>query len=214
MINAPLGKGMYTFSDVDQILKLKRGQSYRMLRGKYLSEEIGVYGNRGYTHVDFLTMIELMVVSELRAMGVKPREIRNARAMLIKQGYAHPFADKRLRTDGGRIIWDNAEGMLEVTSNQTMLKRVMKSLLKKISFSDHDNMASRLYLLKKTVVVDPMFAFGSPSVAGTRVKTRLIHGYHQSGWSNSRIASEFGIKSAAVADAVAYEDSLLKTAKS
>lgn len=204
--HAPIGKGMYTFSDIDELFGLKKGRSYRLLNGKYMRKDVGIYGSRGYTHVDFLTMIELRVIDALRKLGVKPKEIQKARTELIKQGIHHPFADSRLKTDGGCIIWDDSGVTLEVTSKQTVLKKIMDGLFKQIHFSDK-GLAEKFYPLqdKKTVVVDPRFAFGSPSVAGTRIKTKIIHGYFESGWDNAKIASNFGISTAAVADAITYE---------
>lgn len=179
-----------------------------MIHKGILAKDHGLYGSHRNAHIDFLTLIELLVAADLRAKGVSSREIRKVREAYLKKGFKHPLADSRFCTDGRKIYMDDGD-LHEAYSKQRVFREVMKGFMKKISYSDKEHLAEKLYPFhKRTIVIDPKYAFGAPSIAGTRIKTRVIYGYHKSGWNKERIASEMGVSVAKVSDALEYEASL------
>lgn len=200
---------MYSFPEIKRLFNLQSEKASRMVNRGILAKNSGVYGSRGNTHVDFLTLVELLVASEMRSKGVSAQEIRKVREAYISKGFKHPLADSRFCTDGKKVFMDDNGDLHEAYSKQRVFREVMKGMMKKIGYSEKYHLAEKYYPFhKKTIVIDPKYAFGAPSIAGTRIKTSSLYAYFRSGWKKERIAEEWDISLTKVNDAIEFEEHL------
>ena len=213
-----LGRGVYTLSDVGAILGLSSNKVRRWVveywDSKYgLGERNMKYSwNNGYSRaVDFYTLVEIYVFSEMRNAGVKIKDINTAHAELSSlYDTPFPFANKDvikcLKTDGKTIYFENGKHMfVSLDGTRQFNLPLVQDFFKKLVFDDENNV-SRLFPMGKrfNIVVDPHVKMGQPVVKGTAVTAESINEMHEAGESINVIAYLFDIDTKSVRHAIRY----------
>lgn len=213
-----IGKGIYTYREVADLT----GKPSRKIRRWFIASR-GVLTPEHGQHdgedlLSFDDMIEALVVGQFREAGVSLQSIRKARAFLIKEkGWAHPFADERIKTDGLAVLLDDIDDtgrrfMLDLRLMQHVLREVVLPFLKELEYDPRDHLAKRWHIARG-VVVDPQLAYGTPTIVGTRVSAYVLA---QAWQANSRDAAKvahwYGVEAQNVLDAVDFARPFLKAA--
>ena len=161
--------------------------------------------------LSYLQLQELAVVATMRALKVELREIRLARDYLSERlSSEFPFASRRLKTDGQRILMDGSEGIGDevqvlivnkggqLTWNQLLSRRFEE-------FEYVQDIALRWYVTGRgnRIVIDPRISFGAPMVKG--VATWVLRGRWSAGESLAEIADDFSLEEADVREGLKFE---------
>ena len=189
-----LTRPAYSVAEAGRLAGLAAGRVRRWLRGYEYTYDDTVRGQppvlQGHpaesTYASFLDLVDLLFVKRFLDHGVSLQKVRRgldeARRLL---GTDH-FARQTFFTDGGSIFLSVQEGVagelgdaiLELMSGgQWVIAPVIRELAQQIEFESPEGLARRWYPLgrNRPVVLDPMVAYGAPSVAGRGVKTTNIH---------------------------------------
>jgi uncharacterized protein (DUF433 family) len=161
--------------------------------------------------------MELQVVRTLVDQGLSLQHVRRAAAIASEEfNTPHPFASRRVFTDGRKIFTALVAGEPELVElsrrgiHQLIAGAVLQPFLEEIDFDANSSMADRWWPLGRNipVVLDPRVDFGAPVIAGTRVRTSTIASVAHSASVNV-IASSFRITETDVSAALKFEDALL-----
>ena len=219
-----LFQGIYTLPDAARILqlplpKLRRwvgaadgssGADVGRKAPPYGVTPTDIRGSGRDKHIDFLTLIELFTIYQLRKMSVGFREIRAAHSELQgKFETHHPFALKGLLSDGQKIVkeLDHEAYLILNDQGQRGFRAVLEDFFTQIDFAQASRLAERYYPLGKdaSVVVDPRVSFGRPVVRDTAIATETLFSLYKGGETEEFIANEFEIEESEVCDAVRFE---------
>ena len=205
--------GIYSLSEVGDIIRYPTSKVRYLLTKYYDSVDDYSWQTGRYKTVNFYSLIEFLVFSELRKSGVKTKKILEARKTLAEHySTPYPFACTRILTDGKNILFENEKSdIIEADgSNQVNLKEVIKPFIKKIEFGE-DNLASKFYpdSKKSSVVIDPKHQFGAPIINGTNIATQTIYWMFVGGEKMKTIASLFNITTKQVKDSILFHKSRL-----
>lgn len=233
-----VGLGIYSRAEVARLLSLGPGRVTSWVRGyryawgpkerRRRGEQPAVIKTdiptiEGSLSVSFLELVELFVVKQFRDKGIPLQTVRvawNHAARAFKT--LHPFADRRVFTDGGHIfmalrddeLWPD---VLEVSSRRTPFQitagPIFKQSLNEIEFDKHTELASRWWPQGRQVpiVLDPTIAFGAPVVLGTRVPTAIIARFAVTRRIDV-VAAAFELPPEQVEAAVSFEHQLARAA--
>jgi len=85
------------------------------------------------------------------------------------------------------------------------IKQFLTSFLNKIEFNSSD-VAERYFPLEnsRTLVVDPRYQFGQPTITGTRIKAEIINEFYEGGESKENICKIYHLQIGQVEDAILY----------
>lgn len=233
-----LGLGIYSRAEVARLLSLGpgrvtswvRGYRYawgpkeRRRRGKQPAViKTDIPTIEGSLSVSFLELVELFVVKQFRDNGIPLQTVRvawNHAARAFKT--LHPFADRRVFTDGGHIFMALREDelwadVLEVSTRrmpfQVIVGPIFKHSFDEIEFDKRTELACRWWPQGRQVpiVLDREIAFGAPVVAGTRVPTSFIARFAKTR-SIPVVAEAFELLPAQIDAAVRFESRLARAA--
>jgi len=201
----------------DRVRRWLRGYEY-VYRGERRSSQPVILGQLpviGHeVALGFKDLIELLVIDGFLREGVTWRTIhaahQGARCIL---GTAHPFCDRRFRTDGRNILLDVSDQtknkqLLDVVSNQYAWKKIIGQYLRAaLDFVDND--VARWWPLgkKRRVLINPARMFGKPIVT-EGVPTKTLGRAYVAEHSYAKVAWWYEVAVRSVRDAVAYEQRL------
>ncbi len=171
--------------------------------------------------VSFLELMELKVVRRFRNEGIPLQTVRVAWQHAARAfDTQHPFADRRVFTDRGRIfmaVEDDRQEVpqlvLEISSRkrpfQLIAGPIFAESLQEVEFDDATNLVRQWWPLGRGVpiVLDPRIAFGAPVVSGTRIPTSTLALY-TIGNSVPAVADAFSLEPSQVDAAVGFEAEL------
>ena len=219
----PLSAGVYTLPDAARLLGLPLPRLRKWVRGTLQGDKttgeqsrrfsVGSFETRGSgadRSFDFLTLIEIFTIAQLRRLGVKMATLRDGRAELAaRYRTAHPFALQGLLKDGVRLLRELGDGaILEVgTSGQTAFAQVIEPFCHRLEFDAASHLATRFYPAghDKTIVVDPRHSFGRPVLSGTNITTESIASLVRGGERVDQIAEDYGMQISQVTAAWDFE---------
>ena len=209
------GVGAYSLAEAARLLAIPQRTLNRWLFG-YRYDHHGSaaeqeplwpaqYGiNQDEPILGFRDLLEARIVRGFRAAGLSLPMIRNCLALARQVAKDdHPFSSRRFQTDGKTLFVEQEGGLLDLRTRQRAFKKVIEPSFKDL---DYDmQAASRWWLVKRSILLDPQRAFGQPIVAETGVLTlRLAQAYKAEG-SIERVAQIFELRPALVRDALAFE---------
>lgn len=170
----------------------------------------------GRTVLGFLDLIEARFIKHFISLGLSPQSIRKfAKKLRDRHNTDHPFAmNKAFRTDGKTIFMESVETDEEkrvlnlLNDNFEMEAVIAQSLFDSILYAE--DLAVRWHPSAKQprIVLDPHFAFGRPTVEGNWIPTDTLATAANAEGNFAAVAEDFDIDEDAVAQAVAYEQSL------
>ena len=133
-----------------------------------------------YRYASFLDLIELLSVKSFLDKGFSLQRVRRAcdEAASVLQ-VDHPFARRRFFTSGRQIYLEfqnraEAANLLQLLSGgQWVIEPIIREFAEQIDFDLESELASKWWPLGKDeyIVLDPLVAFGAPSIVGRGVKT-------------------------------------------
>lgn len=211
-----LGKGIFTPAEIARFLQLPTSTINRWIN-TYWDGEFAFGLDHGASWkidgskaVDFLTMIEIVVMGTISEQGVRSREIAKAHKVLSDiYKTSHPFASRsvinRLKIDGKRIYFVDGDHIINLDGTHQINLDFIKDLFKNLDF-DTDELATRYWPLgkDKSIVVDPKRKFGHPVIAGKNIYPETIFGMIEAGDSPAFIASLYDLSDKEVQDAINY----------
>lgn len=165
--------------------------------------------------LSFNNVIESFVLASMRRVhGVSMQKVRRAlRFVGERLGIERPLIHARFRTDGVRLFVQEADRLLDVSSEgQALLRDVLDASLARIEWGG--DVAERLYpwvrsdlgaAQPKSIVVDPRRGFGQPIIAGTGIQARIVTERHRAGESIVILAKDYGLEVEQIEDAIRCE---------
>lgn len=204
-----LGTGLFTLSDVSDILRIDYRRVYAWWR-KYW--QLSVEGRDQFTgdhRLDFSNLIEFFIVEKMVKAGVRPSMVFTANeyittALKVEKPFMRKDILDGISTDGKELFLDWEGELLSLNATGQFNLSIVKDFISKIEFSE--GIAEKYWPdgKKSSIVVDPKIQFGQPTVVGTRIPSEQIYLMHKAGESSAKIAFLYGIKEKAVEDAVIY----------
>ena len=165
--------------------------------------------------LSFFHLMELHVVSALTRVGVSLSAIRLARVYAASEWKLEfPFAERKMETDGQNVIHrlPDVEARDEFTGKAIILNKggqihwssLLGEAFTSIEFTENGK-AARWHLAggNSAVVIDPLVAFGTPSVYG--IPTRLLNARLTAGDTEQEIADDYSIPLENVRQALDFE---------
>jgi uncharacterized protein (DUF433 family) len=230
-----LGVGIYTRAEVARLLELSPGRvgswvrGYRYTWGPKTQRKHGKQPAVIQTDlpiidsaiaISFLELMELRIVQRFRAEGIPLQTVRVAWHHAAKAfATKHPFADRRVFMDRGRIFMaldedrTDPELLIEVSSRkrpfQVIAGPIFAKSLIEVEFDEETHLVQRWWPLGRAVpiVLDPRIAFGAPVIEGTRIPTSVLSLYTV-GNRVRAVAYAFGLNEAQVEAALGFESHL------
>ena len=189
-----LGRPSYPVAEAGRLVGLTEGRVRRWLRGYEYRYGDAVRGQPPVvqgggtqsSYASFLDLVDLLFVKRFLDHGVSLQRVRRALDEARRLLGTDHFARQTFFTDGGAIFLrlqegaagDRGDAILELMSGgQWVIAPVIRELAQQIEFGSPEGLAKRWYPLgrDRPVVLDPMVAYGAPSIAGRGVKTTNIH---------------------------------------
>ena len=173
-----------------------------------------------FVALSFLELMELRVVKALVDAKLSLQHIRQAgRAAAESFGTTHPFASRRIFTDGKSIVsamsdqldapdvvrWKNGE------IDQIVSGKIFEQFLSEIEFDEATGLTNLWWPLGKEVpvVLNPRVCFGAPTIRGRALRTSAVAMMGR--LSVEEAADAYEITSDEVEAAVGFEDMLAAT---
>lgn len=199
----------YSVEDIATILNLPEAQVKQWLR-EYMKGKIAPDAPESELDLitDFHTLIEFYTFYQLRAQGVWPSKINNAREILADMLHTnYPFATANILTDGKSVFYNAEIGEL-IQADQTLqltIQQVVEPFCKRIEFGD-DSLATKLYPLGReaAIQIDPARQSGRPVVGDTEVLSQSVFDFFLHGNSVSVVAERFNITEKEVEDVIVF----------
>jgi len=180
--------------------------------------------------LSFMNLVELHVLSGIRRIhNVRFQKVRSALAwvetfypdeknLLARVEFWTDKFDLFIRTSGDlicasrhgqQVIQEVVEQYLhriERDFDQAPLKLYPFSKEIVLGFGKKDNSPSELEHTPKSIVIDPLIAFGRPSISGTGIPTNVIAGRFKAGERVIELAKDYGIEETHIKEALSYEE--------
>lgn len=185
--------------------------------------------------LSFYNLVEVHVLLAIRRIhNVQFRKVRSALDYLETQfNVAHPLATEDFWTDKFDLFVRKSGDLICASKHgQQVIEEAVKQYLHRIE-RDIDLTPFRLYpfsreitfrtnnfkdnrrkleSMPKHILIDPLVAFGRPTLAETGVATNVIAGRFKAGEPLRTIARDYDVTEAQVKEALKYEDVVLRAA--
>ena len=208
----------YTIREAAELARVSPGTVRNWLYGastSYGYEMQPVFGAKrkpgdGAARVSFLELSELVIAARFRSRRIKLSRVREAHEYARGEWeMSHPFAHLDLDSLGGHILAkfeeespDPSQGRLVVLTSpeqQVLLPKLVREERENFEYAE-DGFAERWhpYGHDVPVVVDPHYAGGKPTIAGSGVSVEIIHQRWTAGEKIPYIALDFQLRRADV----------------
>jgi len=172
----------------------------------------------GDYYLTFLQLLECRMIGKFRDYGVSVAAIRAAVSVMSDRfGVQHPFALRRLWTDGKRIYTDvvpkrlkdtgmrDGDVMHDIVSGQGAFDSVRDFFLNNIDYTD--GVPDRLWPLghESGIVIDPQRSFGRPIDAATGISSSVLYSMCKGGTPAEDVAKWHGATTQVVKASVEFE---------
>ncbi len=224
-----IGVGSYTAPEAARLLKTSPLNVNRWLRGYiyrrsgeerrmpplWTSQHVEV---QEHLEIGFRDLIELRFVTAFLDAGVGLLAIRNC--LKYARECAHderPFSTRRFQTDGRTIFLESIERagetkLLDLKKRQYVFKQVIERTFKDLDIEDDTVARWRPFNGKQSIVIDPGRAFGQPIASQFGVPTIALAEAVEAEGSIEDVARLFDVSISVVRDAVQFEDGLKRAA--
>jgi uncharacterized protein (DUF433 family) len=207
----------YTAVRAGQIVRLSPSTLRLWARGDGAHAALFVPAQRSPLTLSFSNLVESFVLASMRRVHEIPMQrVRKALRFVGRElGVPRPLIHARFRTDGVRLFVDQADQLLDVSSQgQALLREVLDASLQRIEWGRE--VATRLYpwvradlhgSQPKSIVIDPLRGFGQPIIAGTGIEARIVTERYRAGESIAELAQDYRLDSEKIEDAIRCETS-------
>lgn len=215
-VQTALGQGIYTIGEAARLVGITPRRAAAWFRGWH-GAGTPVLGHTDYADwghpelVSFPDLVDVVVVAELRRLGVPMPKIRKAYIAISNYfGRApHPFARRDLLTDSNGDVFlyvarhDGIDELVEVVSRQRAFPKLLMRYLTRINYDPASGLARRMRLTDE-IVIDADRRYGKPIVDSVTMPTAIL--------ARAFVAHEGDAESAADWHNVAPEDVLAAVA--
>ena len=233
---------LYGFADTARYLKLHINTLRSWVYGRnYLAENetrksppVIQLPDKNKQLLSFMNLVEVHVLSAItRVHKVQFRKVRLALEYLEEKSSSnHPLADTEFWTDEFDLFVEKSGDLIRVSRDgQMVMQAVIEQYLLRVD-RDVDLSAFRIYPFSKEILfsslnekpksilekapknisIDPLVAFGRPTIAGTGVATNVISGRFKGGEKIENLAKDYEITETQVQEAIEYEGIVRKVA--
>lgn len=184
--------------------------------------------------LSFMNLVEVHVLSAItRVHKVQFKKVRLALEYLEEKSLSkHPLADTEFWTDEFDLFIEKSGDLICASRDgQIIMQEVIEQYLLRVD-RDVDLSAFRIYPFSKEILfsslrekpkstlekapknisIEPLIAFGRPTIAGTGVATNVIAGRFKAGEKVENLANDYEITEAQVQEAIDYEGITRKAA--
>jgi uncharacterized protein (DUF433 family) len=221
------GKGIYTLTTAAKIIKINPQKMRRWINGYTYSKNMECRSyepllktefdyNSENVIVSFLDLVELLFINNFIQYGISIQKIRKAAVVASKLiNTSHPFAIKKMFTDGKSIFADIAQeekddSLLDLINKQYQISEIIEpTLYKCIDFNRYD-LAEKWWPKGKdgAIVLDSSRNMGQPILDKYNIRTELIYDLYKTKHSISEIADWYELDKNAIEVAINYEKGL------
>lgn len=220
-----LGRGMYSASEAARLLRTSPRNVRRWLGGYSYKEgnihhsvpplwepDLPQFGDA--VELSFRDLIELRFVKAFLDKKIGLKAIRYcldyARECVESD---RPFSTSRFRTDGRTIFLESIEKsgepkLLDLKKRQYAFKAIIENSFKDLDIEDDEVARWRPYRGKASIVIDPERSFGQAIASESGVPTTALADAVDAEGSVKRVAQLFEVSQSVVRDAVQFERSL------
>jgi uncharacterized protein (DUF433 family) len=233
---------LYGFADTARYLKLHVNTLRSWVYGRtYLAENetrkslpVIELPDKNKPLLSFMNLVEVHVLSAItRVHKVQFKKVRLALEYLEEKSLSnHPLADTEFWTDEFDLFVEKSGDLICASRDgQMVMQEVIEQYLLRVD-RDVDLSAFRIYPFSKEILfsslkdkpksilekapknisIDPLVAFGRPTIAGTGVATNVIAGRFKAGEKVEHLAKDYDITENQVQEAVEYEGIARKAA--
>lgn len=206
-----LGTGVFTLSDVSEILRIDYRRVYDWWKKYWSTTKNTSVQFPKEIRLDFNNLVEFLVLKSLVDAGVRPGKIFTAHDVLAGLLSTNtPFAKKSvldaIKTDGKQLYFEMKDQILSLDSSGQFNLSIIQAYIDNIEFLD--GIADRFWPLGRasSVVIDPKIQFGQPTVSGTRIQSEVLYKMHEAGESPGKIAFMYDLRIEQVKDAITYHE--------
>jgi uncharacterized protein (DUF433 family) len=223
---SPLGVGFYTVPEAARLVKTSQLNIRRWLGGYTFRTgdktvrmpplwrpQLPAYDH--HLELGFRDLIELRFIKAFIDAGLGLKSIRHcleyARECVNDD---RPFSTRRFLTDGRTIFLDSLRSsgeseLLDLKSHQYVLKQVIERTFRDLDISNDIVARWRPFGGKKSIVIDPQRAFGQPIASDQGIPTIALADAVKAEGSIKRVSQLFDVPASVVRDAVNFERTLL-----
>jgi uncharacterized protein (DUF433 family) len=124
-----------------------------------------------------------------------------------------PFSTRRFKTDGRTIFLESLQSagnpeLLDLKKRQYAFAQVLERTFRDLDIADEAVRRWRPFNGKDSIVIDPQRAFGQPIASNFGVPTEVLADAVEAEGSIDRVARNYGVPAAVIRDAVKFEESL------
>ena len=184
--------------------------------------------------LSFMNLVEVHVLSAItRVHNVQFKKVRLALEYLEEKSLSeHPLADNQFWTDEFDLFIEKSGDLICASRDgQMVMQAVIEQYLLRVD-RDVDLSAFRIYPFSKEILfsslkekpkmvleqtpknisIDPLVAFGRPTISGTGIATNVIAGRFKAGEKVENLAKDYEITETQIQEAVEYEGIIRKAA--
>lgn len=229
--------GIFTIGEVADLTRIPVARARRWMRGYSFQTTKGLVHKdplwppelpqpeEGAHILSFNELIEIRTIDIFCQAGVILQKVRVAIEELSKsEGIKFPFSKKQIITDGSELYSklrvhgkEQTDGngrplLVELGGKQQTVSydAILTSIVKDLGFEDE--LVSSFYPDKdqfSSVVVDPRYAFGHPTIQGTRLEVEVVALAYKSNPSIDYVAEWFDVEKDSVTDAVSFHEQFI-----
>lgn len=224
-----IGVGSYTAHEAARLLKTSplnvnrwlRGYSYRRSGEQRHMPPLWITQHASiddHLELGFRDLIELRFVKAFVDAGVGLLAIRNCLEYAKESAKDdRPFSTRRFQTDGRTIFLESIERtgeakLLDLKKKQYVFRQVIERTFKDLDIEDAAVARWRPFNGKKSIVIDPGRAFGQPIASEFGVPTVVLAEAVEAEGSVENAARIFEVPATVVRDALQFESSLKRAA--
>ncbi|WP_245446598.1 hypothetical protein [Neorhizobium sp. T25_27] len=171
-----------------------------------------------HLEIGFRDLIELRFVKAFLDAGVGLLAVRNCLEYARECAKDdRPFSTRRFQTDGRTIFLESIERtsepkLLDLKKRQYVFKQVIEKTFKDLDIQDDTVARWRPFNGKQSIIIDPDRAFGQPIASQFGVPTVALAEAVEVEGSAEDVARLYDVPVAVVRDAVHFEDGLKRVA--
>jgi uncharacterized protein (DUF433 family) len=163
----------------------------------------------------FLALVEARFVARFRKHGLSLQTIRKV-ARKLRDAYKleHPFAKRRFRTDGKKVMMEEAADdgerwLIDIMTDEFGFPSVIEpSLFDTVVYIDDIAVQLRPFDEFPEVIIDPHFAIGRPVAKVGHIPTETLAEAFLAEGNIEAVADWYGTDRDSVTQAVAFEQQL------
>jgi len=151
---------------------------------------------------------------ELIEDGVSLQRVRKAVSYVkMELGVDRPLIHAKFKSDGVSLFVERWGKLVNASSDgQLAMRAALASTLRRVDW-DREGLAVRLFPLVRSgadeqpgsIVIDPSYGFGRPTLAGKGIRVDIIVERYRAGESIAELASDYRVASELIDDAVRCE---------